>query len=183
MDELGISTLEPSDKIIEKTGLAANSPTLGQPEFYATNLHKLTNIGLTTGGLDGISQDGRLIVINLAAFSYSLQNQYDQIILSMVEKWVASLQVEAERIREELRSPAYLNKVNANKAEIRYLESRYQILIGMETALSAYQKKLQKNPSAMAPFMMGSLAIGSTLLGDYMRMMEAGQGEIRYCPL
>lgn len=166
MDELGISTLEPSDKIMEKAGLAANSPTLVQPEFYATNLHKLTNIGLTTGGLDGVSQDGRLIVINLAAFSYSLQNQYYQIIISMLQKWGESIRLEAERIREELRSPALLNRKAA--------ELHYQILAGLERALSEYQKRLQINPSAMAPFMMGSLAIGSTLLGDYLKQITGG---------
>ena len=109
LNVLGISTIDKSVQDVAKVGLSAGVPHLAQPSFYATNLNKLTRIGLNTGGLDGVSQDGRLIFIDPGAFAYSLQSRYNEIMISMLDRWNESIREMAELRRREYLSPAYLN--------------------------------------------------------------------------
>lgn len=79
---------------------------------------KLTDLGLRTGSLKGISYDGSMLMINLTAFQMSIEEKYYEIVNSMLDKWSESIKKIEEQARSERESPGYLNWLNNQRFDM-----------------------------------------------------------------
>lgn len=206
LNVMGISSLEVSTAKVEQLSLGAGTPHLAQPSFYISNLNTLTNIGLSTGGLEGVSKEEGLILIDIAEFTNSIDEAKHNIIMSMLNKWAESIKEEEKKVYQDVQrsykqyldiqketiESAYVTKMSPPEFRV-YTQSsnnfegwvqtlspvekshvyKYDTLSGIEKGVNGYREYLQENgPSAAAPFIMATMAIGSSLLGTYVAQLS-----------
>lgn len=178
-DTLGISTVQEMEKEMPPPGI----PGLELPGYILIDVE--TFMGL--GPVAGVTQVGKDYVIDSKEFALSLANFSHEIMMGILDKWGESIKKQdkerKEHFIEEQKKTVYeetreFQESYDYKSQLdisdKVQEMADRVNTGRVGAMDNYANRIKSGNATELAFVMGSLAVGATFTGDFIKMSATG---------